>query len=549
MTGRTAWNPAREVVDGLPRPDSDLARLASALLDGSLTRPERDRLEAMLEHADARRAFRKLSSLHANLLCLWHEPARAEHRGPPMPEGGRGSGRPTTPGRKQPHGRSSDRFAAAVAVVAHVAAGWLRACGRPVPLACLVAGIVMVAGLAGFALVRIDPAARLAGIATTPTADSVAFVADVHGVRWSGGRQAAAVGDFLAPGARLEIAAGLVEVMYFRGARVVVEGPASFSVTGPTAARLDTGRIVAKTDHPPQATASSDKPWFTVLTPRGVIDDLGTEFGVNVPRSGDESVHVFEGLVDVRPLKASTDAPTAPSSAMRLSAGQTAGLGGSAGVQRLAAAGPASRFTRRLPEVRDVGPSVARNRIVRVIVVDDAPNERNESFVSPTGSVTYFEGTEPGYHDATEVASLRRKTDGHYRFWEPVRQCAVLAYTPAAAGTFRIMASWGAGFHTHCRDAAYVLDADGDPATTEDQTRLATVDQRLFADGSGDPGANVPLWSGFRDLGTHSMTETTRLLLVAGAVDAAVTADAVLFIEQSGGDETSSASRTKSAGP
>jgi hypothetical protein len=354
MSGRTAWSHACELVDGLPRPDSEFGRLAAALLDGSLTRPERDRLEAMLKHADARRAYRKLSRLHANLLCLWHEPARAEHGGPPLPEGGRGSGRPTTPGRKQPSARSSDRFAAAVAVMAHVAAGWLRACGRPVPFACLVAGVVMAAGLAGFSLVRIDPAARLAGIATTPTADSVAFVADVHGVRWSGGRQAAAVGDFLAPGARLEIAAGLVEVMYFGGARVVVEGPASFSVTGPTAGRLDAGRIVAKTDHPARATAADDKPWFTVLTPRGVIDDLGTEFGVDVPRSGDESVHVFEGLVAV-----ATSEQT-PGPAVTVQAGRTVAIDHGFTIRR-ALPTTSRRFVRALPQPQARKPLAQRS--------------------------------------------------------------------------------------------------------------------------------------------------------------------------------------------
>ena len=42
---------------------------------------------------------------------------------------------------------------------------------------------------------------------------------------------------------------------------------------------------------------------------------------------------------------------------------------------------------------------------------------------------------------------------------------------------------------SHSPDARYLLDADGDPATTNDQTEIAQIDQRLSADGSGQPAA------------------------------------------------------------
>ena len=341
MTAGLRWNPAQELVDGLPRPDSELARLAGGLHDGSLTRPDRDRLETLLEHPDARRAFRKLSNLHANLLCLWHETAQAQGDGGPQEQGGSSAAAGSGRGRPRRKAGLSDRFAAAVAVVARGALGWLRKLGRPVPLACLVAGAVLTAGLTAFALVRIDAAAH-ARISAAPTAHSVAFIADGHDVRWGRG-PAADVGDFLASGARLEIRAGLVEVMYLGGAKVVVEGPASFVVTGPAAGRLIAGRLVAKTDHPAQAPAAVKKSLFTVHTPRGVIDDLGTEFGVEVPREGDESVHVFEGLVAV----AAGDARPAESG-FTVEAGRSAAIDGDLAVRRIASA-VSRRFVRALP--------------------------------------------------------------------------------------------------------------------------------------------------------------------------------------------------------
>jgi hypothetical protein len=342
MTAGLRWNPAQELVDGLPRPDSELARLAGGLHDGSLTRPDRDRLETLLEHPDARRAFRKLSNLHANLLCLWHETAQAQGDGGPQEQGGSSAAAGSGRGRTRRNADLSNRFAAAVAVVARGALGWLRKLGRPVPLACLVAGAVLTAGLTAFALVRIDAAAH-ARISAAPTAHSVAFIADVHDARWGRGPAAAEVGDFLASGARLEIRAGLVEVMYFGGAKVVVEGPASFVVTGPAAGRLIAGRLVAKTDHPAQAPAAVKKSLFTVHTPRGVIDDLGTEFGVEVPREGDESVHVFEGLVAV----AAGDARPAESG-FTVEAGRSAAIDGDLTVRRIASAA-SRRFVRTLP--------------------------------------------------------------------------------------------------------------------------------------------------------------------------------------------------------
>jgi hypothetical protein len=83
-----------------------------------------------------------------------------------------------------------------------------------------------------------------------------------------------------------------------------------------------------------------------------------------------------------------------------------------------------------------------------------------------------------------------------------------------------------------------VLDADGDPGTTADQQKIAVVDQRLFADGSGDPPPNQSLWSGFRDAGVHRLTESTRLLVVGGTEPASVTADVVIFEEQESADDS-----------
>jgi hypothetical protein len=176
-------------------------------------------------------------------------------------------------------------------------------------------------------------------------------------------------------------------------------------------------------------------------------------------------------------------------------------------------------------------------RLLRTIVVDDLSPDLTVKLVEPKGVADHAGGTDRGH--AAEPGSIRSLPNlgKQYHWWDQRPGEAVFAYAPRAAGVFRIWISWGAGWHSHARDARYVLDADGDPATTADQRDIAVVDQRLFADGSGDPPPDQSLWSGFRDAGAHALTAATRLFVVAGAGPAPVTADVVVFAEQEAADE------------
>jgi len=78
----------------------------------------------------------------------------------------------------------------------------------------------------------------------------------------------------LHPGSRLDLQRGLVELRFASGARVVVEGPAAFSIVDRNAARLDAGRLVAHIG--PEARG------FRVDTPLGAAIDHGTQLGLFV---------------------------------------------------------------------------------------------------------------------------------------------------------------------------------------------------------------------------------------------------------------------------
>jgi len=177
-------------------------------------------------------------------------------------------------------------------------------------------------------------------------------------------------------------------------------------------------------------------------------------------------------------------------------------------------------------------------RLRRTIVIDDLTKDQTAKLVDPKGIADHTKGTERGH--ASEPGDIRSLPNlgKQYHWWSATPGEAVFAFAPKAAGVFRIWLSWGAGWHSHARDARYMLDADGDPATTADQKEIAVVDQRLFADGAGDPPPDQARWSGFRDAGVHPITEQTRLLVMGGASPAAVTADVVIFEERASADDS-----------
>ncbi|MBI1370029.1 MAG: DUF1553 domain-containing protein [Planctomycetes bacterium] len=171
----------------------------------------------------------------------------------------------------------------------------------------------------------------------------------------------------------------------------------------------------------------------------------------------------------------------------------------------------------------------------RTIMIDDEDIGRVELLAEKAGNGVNPEGVERGFAgDPGGVNRVPNLSGGRYTWFQGTGLRDVMAYRPQASGRFRVWLSWGCGWHTHCADARYVLDTDGDPSTTDDQRVIATVDQRLFADGSGQPGS-TPLWSGLYDAGVHEMTPTTRLILRRGESGVATTADLVVFQEEPAG--------------
>jgi mono/diheme cytochrome c family protein len=205
-----------------------------------------------------------------------------------------------------------------------------------------------------------------------------------------------------------------------------------------------------------------------------------------------------------------------------------------------------------LAKIAAIQPTTHRQRL---LLLDDTNVSAAEvstpavfELVPPRGVEQHAAGT--GRGEANDPGDLLRLPNlgGNFQWWDNVAHQTLLAYAPRVNGLQRVWISWGCGRNSHARDAAYLLDADGDPATTGDQTEIARVDQRLFADGTGMPLPDKPLWSGFRDAGVHTFTPTTRLLLKAGATADPVSADVVLFEDLSGLSADVLQTRLKQAG-
>ena len=97
------------------------------------------------------------------------------------------------------------------------------------------------------------------------------------------------VGSALEPG-WLRLEAGLAQVVFYSGARVVIEGPTELRLISPTEAVCPAGRLLAEVPQPARG--------FRLKTAQVNVVDRGTAFGIDATR-GQTEVHVFKGEVEL----------------------------------------------------------------------------------------------------------------------------------------------------------------------------------------------------------------------------------------------------------
>jgi hypothetical protein len=180
------------------------------------------------------------------------------------------------------------------------------------------------------------------------------FVGRVSGMvdcQWSDEATATSPGAAVALNRRYALKSGLMELTYDSGAKVILQGPCEYTIESVRGGYLKVGKLVARvgaggvgrgtgeaTNLPSPASGRGARgegsqlrsqsaltlalsghhevvgergptsnpqslipnPLFSVRTPTALVEDLGTEFGVEVLQSGETASHVFEGKVVMR---------------------------------------------------------------------------------------------------------------------------------------------------------------------------------------------------------------------------------------------------------
>ncbi len=124
-------------------------------------------------------------------------------------------------------------------------------------------------------------------IRLVPEREEVAVVAETINSAWGSGSEVFIGDSFYNTDEAKVLEAGVIEVEFNYGARVVIEAPAKFSCKSGNLIDLEYGRAYSRV--PKEATG------FTIVTEDARVVDLGTEFGVQVNVDGTVELHVTKG--------------------------------------------------------------------------------------------------------------------------------------------------------------------------------------------------------------------------------------------------------------
>ncbi len=274
-------------------------------------------------------------------------------------------------------------------ILGNVIQGTIGFFSQEIPFALMIATIITGLGLLAGSMVYVSrptpiashakPASTVvAHVETKPTQEPIGRITCMADCRWDqGSRQGGTWSNRnkskipmpkspVYQGDRFALSSGLLEITYDSGARVILQGPATYVVESNVGGYLSVGKLTARLEKKgsevrgqgsgkvvsgqqfvasgqwpvasetnpkskisksqisnpssPAPRPQSPAPAFAVRTPTATVTDLGTEFGVEVPNHGGTFVSVFEGVVECQSVVEGKliDKPN------RLIAGQTA---------------------------------------------------------------------------------------------------------------------------------------------------------------------------------------------------------------------------------
>ena len=267
-----------------PLDDDERRDLISAWLDGRLDAAGAARLDADLRSSpaarDTLREWIELDVLLASAASResFHEGDAAATTSQVAPVAARVGGGTAAPDRRAAFRRVAGWIAGLATLAATVAVGlWWRQTPTPAGNDNAAAGCAAVGRLVDAVF---EPAVREPAIHQRARREPAVAAATL--------RQ----GESLGPGP-IRLARGLVQLEFFSGATLWMEGAADVEIVSAWEARVRSGRVRA---HVPPAARG-----FVVHAPGARLVDLGTSFGLNVSPDGSAAVRVFDGEVVVHP--------------------------------------------------------------------------------------------------------------------------------------------------------------------------------------------------------------------------------------------------------
>lgn len=199
-------------------------------------------------------------------------------------------------------------------------------------------------------------------------------------------------------GDRIEVVSGLVQLDYFAGAQILLQGPCAFVPTGDSSGRIEYGNL----------TGNVSRGDFVLTTPTAKVIDLGTEFGVSVDGVARTDVCVFDGEVQVLSSRRGKDGATS----VLLREGMTARVA-SGGQFAEAPELDLRDFTRELPTSQEGALDGSRVSLVDLLSGSIASRRRLAGVIAPdTGDSDrhpWLRIDGPGY----SVANGYRETGWH----------------------------------------------------------------------------------------------------------------------------------------
>ncbi len=162
--------------------------------------------------------------------------------------------------------------------------------------------------------------------ATSGYGPELVFVGRVTGMkdcRWADPSTQTYIGSSVPLDRKYALSAGLMEITYDTGAKVILEGPCTYQVESGAGGYLKLGKLTARivstglaasaaSGKRSEARGRNSRPKtqelrpqseiskFSVRTPTAIVTDLGTEFGVEVNENGNTMSYVFRGAVKIR---------------------------------------------------------------------------------------------------------------------------------------------------------------------------------------------------------------------------------------------------------